>query len=304
MNTIKSFLASAFDRLIPIYNSPSEVKAITQALLMDKLAMSQTDLLLTDKDTPLSEDKWASLCSAISRLEQNEPLQYILGYAYFLDFKLEVSPSVLIPRPETEELVHLLTQTVKQEYSSTLHTPIRILDIGTGSACIPIALARLLRKDAVEAIHSIDVSSEALQTAQKNIDTIEHNIPIKIQEANLFTLPVIEREEGYDIIVSNPPYIHPKEADEMIKQVLDWEPTTALFAPSERPTIFYDEIARLKHKGYLKNKAHIFLEINPLYAQETLNNMRSIIGKNNIHLADILNDMYGKERFIHIQIQE
>ena len=81
MNTIKSFLANAFDRLIPIYNSPSEVKAITQALLMDKLAMSQTDLLLTDKDTPLSEDKWASLCS------------------YFLDFKLEVSPSVLIPRP-------------------------------------------------------------------------------------------------------------------------------------------------------------------------------------------------------------
>ena len=83
MNTIKSFLANAFDRLIPIYNSPSEVKAISQTLLMDKLAMSQTDLLLTDKDTPLSEDKWASLCSAISRLEQNEPLQYILGYAYF-----------------------------------------------------------------------------------------------------------------------------------------------------------------------------------------------------------------------------
>ena len=90
----------------------------------------------------------------------------------------------------------------------------------------------------------------------------------------------------------------------MSKQVLDWEPTTALFAPSERPTIFYDEIARLKQKGYLKNKAHIFLEINPLYAQETLNNMRSIIGENNIHLADILNDIYGKERFIHIQIQE
>ncbi len=213
MNTIKSFLANAFDRLIPIYNSPSEVKAIAQALLMDKLAMSQTDLLLTDKDTPLSEDKWASLC------------QYILGYAYFLNFKLEVSPSVLIPRPETEELVHLLTQTVKLEYPSPLHTPLRILDIGTGSACIPIALARLLHKDAVEAIHTIDVSSEALQTAQKNIDTIEHNIPIKIQEANLFTLPVIEREEGYDIIVSNPPYIHPKEADEMSKQVLDWEPT-------------------------------------------------------------------------------
>ena len=207
---------------------------------------------------------------------------------------------MLIPRPETEELIELILQHPESRTTS------RLLDVGTGSGCIAHALTALLPE--VSESFAIEVSSEAIPIAQRNFDTLREETGrlVTLWKKDLFALVEEHTPPStpFDLIVSNPPYIHPKEADEMSKQVLDWEPTTALFAPSERPTIFYDEIARLKHKGYLKNKAHIFLEINPLYAQETVNNMRSIIGENNIHLADILNDMYGKKRFIHIQIQE
>lgn len=191
---------------------------------------------------------------AIKRLVQNEPVQYVVGYTYFLDYKLEVSPAVLIPRQETEELVSLI---IKKEKD---FKGLKILDIGTGSGCIPIALS--LELDCQE-ITGIDISDAALDIARSNSI-------INKAKVNFLNLDILNQEipnEKLDIIVSNPPYVLESDKKQMDKNVLNFEPALALFVPDYHPLKFYEKIAK-KGLTALTQGGRLYFEIHEKYGQE------------------------------------
>lgn len=299
MITIKSFLALYSERLSSRYEA-SECKVMLYRLLEEQLQLSHTELLLLDKDTALSAEAKESLCHLAERLVEGEPLQYVLGYAYFFEHKLSVSPAVLIPRPETEELVCLIQEDIVRGDEVK---PLRVLDIGTGSACIPLGLAARVGSRHIVQIDAIDLSVDALSVARHNVQVAAQEVPIRLYEADVFDLASPFVEGGYDIIVSNPPYIHPIEAQEMSESVLQWEPSMALFAPAEEPTKYYDAIADLLRRGWLRRGGRVYLELNPLYAQLTLERMQSIIGKEHISRAELRRDLSGKERFLVLSLR-
>jgi release factor glutamine methyltransferase len=173
------------------------------------------------------------------RLNQNEPIDYILGYTYFYDVKINVDTSTLIPRPETEELVEMILQENKSR------SDLRILDIGTGSGCIAIALAKNLNSPSITAI---DVSESALSLCQKN--AFENNVQIDFIKNDILNQDNW-LDGNYDIIVSNPPYISRKEADKLNVSVKNFEPGIALFVEDEDPLLFYKEIL-----GFAKSRLH------------------------------------------------
>lgn len=296
MITIKTFLSDGLKRLQTRYEA-GEARAVLYQLLMESLGMSHTELLLLDKDTALSSEQRLCLEGWLMRLELGEPLQYILGYAYFFDLRLYVAPGVLIPRPETEELVYLMKQELSRRQSAQA---LRVLDVGTGSACIPLGLATQLGPLQLASIDAIDISPEALAIAHSNVERLRPEVAIRLIEADVFTLDAPMIAGGYDIIVSNPPYIHPDEAKTMSSGVLDWEPSGALFAPEDSPTLYYDAIAQLVCDGWLRPGGMVWLEINPLYAELTLSRMQAIIGADKLAEARLLHDLSGKERFIYL----
>jgi release factor glutamine methyltransferase len=175
------------------------------------------------------------------RLNQNEPIDYILGYTYFYDVKINVDTSTLIPRPETEELVEMILQENKSR------SDLRILDIGTGSGCIAIALAKNLNSPSITAI---DVSESALSLCQKN--AFENNVQIDFIKNDILNQDNW-LDGNYDIIVSNPPYISRKEADKLNVSVKNFEPGIALFVEDEDPLLFYKEILRFAKSRLHKN---------------------------------------------------
>lgn len=215
------------------------------------------------------------------RLLKNEPVQYILGQADFYGLKFKVSPAVLIPRPETEELVYWILENEGIENPS-------ILDIGTGSGCIPITLKRKIPQAVISAI---DVSPTALEIAKVNAALNE--VPIAfllkdmLQEKQWSTLP------SYDIIVSNPPYIPKKEKHLMPKQVLDYEPALALFVENDHPLIFYKKIGQFALK-HLNKDGQLYYECNEFNAKAVAVLLQNM-GFSKVELAK---DMEGKERMI------
>ena len=226
MNTIQQLEQVAYDRLSVAYDR-AEVTELVRRLLEDVKGWTRTQLLLCwGKDTLLSPEEWALLLQRLSRLEAGEPLQYILGRACFFDRELLVSPGVLIPRPETEELVALILE--HPEAGSWSH----FLDVGTGSGCIAYALAEHL-PDVKQAI-ALEVSSEAIPVAQANFEELYGRTGkvVSLWKEDLFSL--VERQTilttPLDLIVSNPPYIHPREAEAMTDNVLRYEPHLSLFA--------------------------------------------------------------------------
>ncbi len=296
--SISTIQRLACERLKQLYDE-SEIQAMTSQLLSDLLSLSSVNaLLLLDKDTLLSEETEDKFFNALQRLEQGEPFQYVLGYTYFYKDKLAVGQGVLIPRPETEELVAMALQSIGQRYKDK---KLKVLDIGTGSACIPCAIASE-RLYALE-LTALEVSEEARCIAGQNIKTYceKYQADITLQAGDLFALVEQEPLHSYDIIISNPPYIHPKEAEEMHSSVKEFEPSLALFTPEDRPTLFYEAIAMLVARGYLNQGGEVFLEINPLYAKETLAIMSEIIGEN-LAEAELKLDLSGKERFIQLRV--
>lgn len=244
MTTIREFQQSASQRIASLYEA-SEAQAIVRILLEECLQISHTSLLMIDKDTLLSAQIWATLEGQLSRLAEGEPLQYVLGYTYFYGMRIEVAPGVLIPRPETEELVELI---VEREQGQERR---RLLDVGTGSGCIPCALASAWGSRLVA--DCMEYSSKALPTARRNLEDYRRTsgAELSLIHRDLFSCLGDSPEQPYDLIVSNPPYIHPEEAKEMTSQVLGYEPSTALFAPEHNPIIYYEEIARLVSSGWL-----------------------------------------------------
>ncbi len=268
-------------RLAPVYGD-GEAKAISRLVFEVRFALTLSDICI-GKDTQLSANDQAELAEITRRLEQQEPVQYILGQADFYGRTFLVNHHVLIPRPETEELCRWITDDMEGQL------PCTILDIGTGSGCIAITLAAELFKARVTAW---DISEEALKVARENAKKLHFNVTFEQVDA----LNAPQDHERWDVIVSNPPYICNKERACMEANVLDHEPHSALFVPDDSPLQFYSAITQYGLSA-LKTGGWLYFEINPLYAQE-LTEMLSMMS---YHDIEIKIDQYGKQRMIRAQ---
>lgn len=235
------------------------------------------------KESELSDEEIKRLEEIKTRLEANEPVQYILGEADFYGLKFVVNPTVLIPRAETEELVFWIEETIKEKKALT-----SILDIGTGSGCIPVTLKK--RVPALQ-VSAVDVSPGALETAASNAE--KNKIEVKFIEADILEEKTWELFDTYDIIVSNPPYIPQREKDVMPAQVLENEPHLALFTTDKDPLIFYRTIGIFAQKK-LRESGCLFFECNEFNAPEVL----SLLQKQGWKNVELRKDMQGKERMI------
>ena len=271
-------------RLTHIYDA-GEAKAIVRWVLDVRFGLSWADILC-GKVTELSAHDQTELEKIMQRLEKGEPVQYIIGVADFFGRQFHVAPGVLIPRPETEELCRWI---ISQKGQSPLCD---ILDIGTGSGCIAITLALEMSEAKVTAW---DISAEALHIASENAKQLgahvafEKHDALNISPSTLHLSPSTQ----YDLIVSNPPYICNREADEMAKNVLDYEPHLALFVPDEDPLLFYRAIAQYAITA-LKPQGSLFFEINALYASA----LRDLLSTMSCYDIQIRQDQFGKPRFL------
>lgn len=264
--------------LSPLY-STGEIKNIIRIIFENIKNYSQVDIIM-NQDEILSQFIKDKVDMILKRLVNHEPIQYIFNEAYFQGLTLKVTPDTLIPRPETEELIDII---VKENNQSDLH----VLDIGTGSGAIAIALAKSLKFPIVDAI---DISQKAIDIAQENAKAHKVKINFFIRDILSVEIPT---NSVYDIIVSNPPYITLREKDSMEPNVLDYEPHTALFVPDNDPLLFYRAITH--YAVYALNPGgRIYFEINSLYGKETA----KLLSDNNFIDVDIIKDMYGLDRFV------
>ncbi len=233
----------------------------------------------------LNEADAEKLHSIIHQMQQHVPIQYILGEADFYGLKFKVTNDVLIPRPETEELVYQILQHIKKQPKALEN--LSILDIGTGSGCIPVTLKKNIDSLQIEAI---DVSEKALELAKKN--SVHNNAEIKFTLLNFLEEAEWKKLKQYDIIVSNPPYITQQEFDELDRKVKEQEPGIALIAGHENPFVFYELIAKFG-KEKMNNDGIIFCELNSLHA-ETIDKIFSTAG----YKTEIIKDLQGMNRMI------
>ena len=285
MKTYQQFWQS----LTPLYDA-GEAQAIVRTVLDVEYGMTLTDIIC-GKVNELSSDEERNLEEIITRLQNGEPVQYVLGEADFAGRTFHVEPGVLIPRPETAELC----QWIEEEVSS-LEADERkqILDICTGSGCIAITLGLNIPNSEVT---GWDISEDALRIAQGNVEMLKAgNVRIEYQDALM--LPKAAEAEsslskGWNIIVSNPPYICEKEKADMEKNVLEHEPSIALFVPDEEPLKFYRAIAEYASSA-LKPEGALYFEINPIYEKET-REMLEELGFKDIETKE---DAFGKKRMM------
>ena len=248
-------------------------------LLAYVLDIKRLDLYLKF-DRPLGRKELDQLRKLVKRRAAHEPLQYIVGHTDFMNCRIDVNPSVLIPRIETEQLVeHLLERT-----SDRKNTPINLLDIGTGSGCIPISIKK---ENPGWNCCGIDISIEALKVAAQN--SVSNDVEVNFFEGDLFNLDDHKKinEIPWDIIISNPPYIHPDEKPEINKQVLDYEPSEALFV--DDPMSVYKSILSFSKK----QNADLFLECNDKTAEEVKHEAEELFGS-----VELLKDLDKNPRFI------
>lgn len=256
MNKIVAYIRS---RLQPYYTA-EEVSALSRIVCCDLLGQAPTDYYL-GKDIVLSSKKEQELEDILQRLSRFEPLQYIEARTLFLGREFWVAPGVLIPRPETEELVELMLKEIPADA--------RILDVGTGSGCIAISLAKELPEALVTAW---DVSPEALSVARVNARKLQADVCFV--ECDVLACQV--DEVGlYDVIVSNPPYVTEAEKADMEPNVLQWEPSLALFVPDDDPLRFYRRIAVLG-RDMLADGGRLYFEINRAYGREMVEMLRAM----------------------------
>ena len=263
--------------------SDSEIKAIGFLLLEKITGFSRTQLLV-NKSTVFSPEQRKQLTSLVEKLKKNIPIQYLLGETEFCGLIFFVNESVLIPRPETEELVEWIKNDNKN--MSSLH----ILDIGTGSGCIAIALKHEFPFAKVAAF---DISEAALNTAKKNAK--HSNVNIDFEKINV--LDSNNYSTKWDIIVSNPPYIPEKEKINLQKNVLCYEPTVALFVPDETPLLFYEKIARFA-RNHLNDGGKLYFEIHFDSGKAILDLLQSLNFKN----VELRKDIAGNDRMIKAEL--
>lgn len=274
---VKDLMKWMVDSLLNAGYSAGEAKGVAQ-IVMDRLKGWSPSEIILNGDTDLDRIFVDGANKIIDRVVKGEPVQYVVGKARFYGMDLDVNRDVLIPRPETEELVDLIVR-------ENPETDLRVLDVGTGSGCIAIALARNLKFPNITAI---DISDKALAVAMKNAATFRTRI--RFEEDDIFHYS--PAPDSFDIIVSNPPYICEKERKDMEPLVLDNEPATALFVPDDDPLLFYRRIAMVGITA-LSPGDRLYFEINPLYATE-LTALLKGLGYENISLTD---DISHRPRF-------
>jgi release factor glutamine methyltransferase len=283
--TVKKFRDYFNNTLIKLYPI-SEIDTFLFLLLEEYLNFKRTDLVLKS-NFKISIEVLSLLTSCTELLEKEIPIQYILKKTEFYGLPFILNEHVLIPRPETEELVSfVLDKVLKIETLQPVEREIKILDIGTGSGCIPISLKKSLP---LAEISAIEISDKALSVAKKN--TLLNQVDINLIQQDI--LKTSELNDIYDIIISNPPYVRELEKKEIKNNVLKNEPHRALFVKDNNPLIFYDKIAELA-KNHLTKNGLLFFEINQYLGKETVELIR-MKGFNTIELKK---DIFGHDRII------
>ncbi len=255
-----------------------EAESLTYMLLEHVFGIDKTDIIL-DRSITLDNEKGKKLNNFIKRINQDEPVQYIIGEAFFYGRRFFVDPSVLIPRQETEELIELILH-------ENPDRKLRILDIGTGTGCIPITL---IKEQAAAKCYALEISPKAMKVARRNAERHAATIEFILMDVLTEELPM----DQLDLVVSNPPYVTEEEKAQMEANVLNFEPHTALFVPNEDPLIFFNRIADQALKA-LKPGGRLYFEINENFGEPVAEGLRER-GYVNIR---VLKDIHGKDRFV------
>lgn len=279
-------LEKEFTDTLSSIHEAQEVKSLTW-LSINSVCKLERAKYLSMRDDELAQTDLDKLLEILEQLKNGSPLQYILGETDFYDLKFKVNPSVLIPRPETEELVDWALITIREMKGET--EVLKIVDLGTGSGCIPISIKKYIP---LADITAIDISENALITAKLNaelnkteLNFIKDDILMPTNQEMLNTL--------YDVIISNPPYITESEKSKMHQNVLNYEPHNALFVPDNEALKFYNAIGDFAI-NHLKRTGFLFLEINENFGKETI----SLLLKKGFKTTELRQDMYGKDRMI------
>ncbi|MEL6561212.1 MAG: peptide chain release factor N(5)-glutamine methyltransferase [Bacteroidota bacterium] len=262
-------LSSHFDK--------SESKAIAMMLLQEFLSLDRAKLIIND-ELDVAENILLLLDQVVDRLNKHEPVQHIIGKGHFYGRDFKVGPDVLIPRPETEELVDLITRNHREQ-------TFKLIDIGTGTGCIPITLS--LELEGCQAT-GVDVSEQALAIAKLNANQLRAAV-------NFLELDILNEVPAgtYDVVVSNPPYITHAEKKLMHENVLQYEPGLALFVPDEQPLLFYERITSLC-QSILKPGGFLYFEINEHFGEQTL----ALLDQGGFTGTRLIEDLSGKHRII------
>jgi release factor glutamine methyltransferase len=291
---LKQYKTHFFDSLKNIQDE-QEIESFFFILTEYLHNLKRVDLAL-NPNFEISEDEVQKWNAILVELQQEKPIQYITGEAWFYGLRFEVNENTLIPRPETEELVEWILNSPIIKHPS----PINVLDIGTGTGCIPISLKANLSQANVSAI---DVSEKALEVAKRNaelnkveINFIEANI-LEVEDLSQLPSPIIHHPSSYNIIVSNPPYVRNLEKQEIKKNVLDYEPHLALFVEDTDALLFYRKIAQLALRNLSPNGL-LFFEINQYLGKETVDLLENLGFKN----IELKKDIYGNDRMIKCSI--
>lgn len=277
-NRIEDILKFALQELEGIY-SEKEIKQMTYSLITHFCNIPKTSILANNQQAVL-ESELLKLNFAIKDLKKEKPLQYIMGYTDFYNIKINLNHKVLIPRPETEELVDMIIKENKERKD------IKIADLGCGSGAIALALKNNIP---YSEIWAFDIDDNAINQTKENAQSL--NLDINIEKKDL--LKDNFNDYNFDIIVSNPPYVMEKEKSLMRDNVLNHEPHQALFVKDENPLIFYQAIERIAQKN-LKPKGKIYMEINESLSESTKNVFKDYDTK-------IIKDLFGKYRFIRAE---
>lgn len=284
---IKQYRTQFIKELSPFYDA-YEAESFFYLILEDKHQLRQIDLAL-NHELSFSEADFVVWDSLLAQLKKEVPIQYLLGKTNFYGLDFEVNENVLIPRPETEELVEWI---ISENATHSKSKKIKILDIGTGSGCIAVSLAKNLPNAEV---YAMDVSKKAIETAKRNAARNDVDVTFLFQN-------ILETEElkcQFDIIVSNPPYVRNLEKEEIKKNVLDYEPHLALFVDDNDALVFYRKIASLAHNDLLKN-GQLYFEINQYLGKE----MIDLLGKMDFINIDLRKDIYDNDRMISCKVSK
>lgn len=273
-------------KLAPLYDA-DEIKALFLIVIEDIAGLNSGKYFL-EKSNP-ANFYTAQINLILQDLIKGKPLQHILGKADFFGLKFEVNENTLIPRPETEELVQLILQDHKHQ------SPLRVVDIGTGTGCIPITLQKHLKESDVWAI---DISAQAIEVAKRNNIILQQNVQFILADILEWEFMFAE-PQGFDIVVSNPPYITPIEKQDMHANVLHHEPHSALFVEESAPLIFYDYIADFA-LHHLKADGTLYFEINQYLGEETADLLR----KKGFGSVEVFKDINAADRMIRAKRQK
>lgn len=280
MTTVGKLFNELVGELEELY-SQEEAINIMRIVFQEKLGLSRADMALQNEQTV--DDKSRKLIFQIAeKLIEGQPVQQLLGSVRFLNAKLRINKNVLIPRPETEELVDIIIKENREEED------LQVLDIGTGSGCIAISLANSLEGSLVKAL---DISQPALELAR--INAIANNAAVDFMNLDILEEDNWKKLKSFDIIVSNPPYVLETEKENMHVNVLNHEPHVALFVPQDNPLLFYDKISDMALKHLTKN-GKLYFEINAAYGQET----KRMLLKKGFAEVTLRKDMNGRDRFV------